>query len=129
MLRNVIAVTMRAVVAARFSVMGVLHEQEEFSLGFGVEEQGSGADVSLVGDLLRRDILDSVFSKQFAGGGSDAVELLLAPRSTPSTKSNAHCTTSPRVAPARGERGAFRTVSRPSGGYQTTATPPGPLPP
>ncbi len=84
MLRNVIAVTMRAVVAASSAPISpslprtaAMAEQEEFSLGFGVEEQGSGADVSLVGDLLRRDILDSVFSKQFAGCGSDAVELLL----------------------------------------------------
>ncbi|MBB6407302.1 alkanesulfonate monooxygenase SsuD/methylene tetrahydromethanopterin reductase-like flavin-dependent oxidoreductase (luciferase family), partial [Arthrobacter sp. AZCC_0090] len=50
------------------------------------EEQGPGADVGLVGDLLRRDILDSVFSEQLAGRGSDAIELLLLISLAPSER-------------------------------------------
>ena len=36
-----------------------------------------GADVGLVGDLLGGDLVDAVLGEQLAGGGGDAVELLL----------------------------------------------------
>src|SRR5213595_441259 len=69
-----------------FGVVGVLREQEEFSLGLGVEEQGSGADVGLVGNLLRCHILHPVLSEQLAGCGSDAVQLLLLVPLAPSER-------------------------------------------
>jgi hypothetical protein len=61
----------------RLDVVGVLHEQQKLSLGLGVEEQRPGADVGLIGDLLGGDVIDAVLGEQLAGGGDDAVELLL----------------------------------------------------
>ena len=48
----------------RVGVGGVLHEQEQLPLGLGVQEQGPRADVSLVGDLLGRDLIDTVLSEE-----------------------------------------------------------------
>ncbi len=62
-------------------VAGVLHEQEQLALGLGVKKQGAGADVGLVGDLLRGDVVDTVLGEEFSRGGGDAFELgLLVPR-------------------------------------------------
>ena len=61
----------------RVGVVGVLHEQEQLALGLGVEEQRAGADVGLVGDLLGGDLVDAVLGEELAGGGGDAVELVL----------------------------------------------------
>ncbi|MNW61195.1 hypothetical protein D3C74_392350 [compost metagenome] len=58
-------------------VGGVLDEQEELALGLGVQEQGAGADVGLVGDLLGGDVVDAVLGEELSGGGGDAVELVL----------------------------------------------------
>ena len=70
----------------RFGVACVLHEQQEFTFGLGVEKQGPGADVRLVGDLLGRDILDAVLGEQLAGGRGDTVQLLLLVPLTPSDR-------------------------------------------
>ena len=59
----------RPALLERGGVLGVLHEEEKLALGLGVEEQGPGADVGLLGDLLGRDLVDAMFGEQFAGRG------------------------------------------------------------
>ena len=54
-----------------------IDQQEELALGLGIEEQCAGADVRLVGDLLRRDLFDAVLGEQLARRGNDPFELLL----------------------------------------------------
>ena len=51
----------------RFDVAGVLHEQQQLPLGLGVQEQGAGADVGLVRDLLGRHIVNAVLGQTVLG--------------------------------------------------------------
>jgi hypothetical protein len=74
----------------RCGVFGVLHQEKEFALGLGVEEQRPGADVRLVGDLLGRDLVDAVLGEQFAGRAGDALELGLLVALAPSDRLGAY---------------------------------------
>ena len=67
----------RATSLEGLGVVRVLHEQQEFTLGLGVEEQCPGADVGFVGDLLGCDLVDAVLGEELARGSDDAVKLVL----------------------------------------------------
>ena len=75
----------------RVDVAGVLHEQEQLALGLGVEEQGARADVGLLGDLLRGDLVDAVLGEEFSRGGGDAFELDLLVPLAPSDRRGGQC--------------------------------------
>ena len=58
-------------------VVRVLHEQQQLALGLRVEEQGAGADIGSLGDLLGRDIVDAVLGEELRRRGRDPFEFLL----------------------------------------------------
>ena len=52
------------------------HEDQELFFGFGVEEERSGADVGLIGDLARRRSFETLIRKETLCCRSDALQLL-----------------------------------------------------